>query len=177
MGKTKLILLALALIFLMVLAGETGYYWATRQQANEVPACPPGVSEGTTLLSTPLLHPEVTDWLEGVSPQMIQRSVFRIVILSGKLHSWIEGGVKALNENGLQEFDFGTAQVKYQKTYVQTSQIFSTTKDEINPGDDIAIAITFDAKKGEIIEVLVSKIFFEELPPEEPQSTLAPEEL
>lgn len=161
MGKFKLIFLGITGILILVLAGEVGYYWATRQQTGKAPVspiCP--TPETTPMAISPLIHPSVINWLEGTSPTMILRADFNFII-SGKLENLNEDSLMISAEGVSKKFVFGKdlPLPKLEKIDKESSQVTPASKDEFLIGEDILMKITdLDSRTGKPLSIHIAKI-------------------
>lgn len=156
----------------MVLAGEAGYYWGTRQQTVSPPE-----TKSVTTPSSPVIHSSIINWLEGVTPEMTYTSDLELT-LAGELQSMTESAIVIKDENGvIKKFTFGKdyPPPNYKKYYIKSSQSFPASKEEIKVGDFVSLFINFNTLTGEVEMLNVSKLIREEVPTPTPTATPTPQ--
>jgi len=169
MGKFKTAFLILNIIILLFLAAGGGYYWSNRQFLKKFPTkpvpapCPPCSSaEMASGFASPLLHYNLTDWLEGITPEMIPFSNWCIGI-EGELQNLTKNSLEIQESDILKELVFNEdLLIEYQKIFVESDEVIPASKEEIQVGDRIILNVCFNTLTGETESLSLNKLVFEE---------------
>ena len=164
----------IAVLILLALAAEGGYYWGFNRGLKNAPAPilaqtpsptpgpifsprDPADIQATVNAMSLLFKPQVIDHLKGVQPQSIWGSYWSVSV-GGKLLSLSDKEISVeLNpDQKIRNWTF-PANTRYQIYNETTRQSSDTPKETIQPGDTINFSVGFDTLTGEIKEARITK--------------------
>lgn len=166
----------IAILILLALAAEGGYYWGFNRGLKNAPAVPisaqtPAPTPAAALFSAKdpadiqatvnaialLFKPQVIDHLKSVQPQSIWGSYWSISI-GGKLSSLNdkEISLELTPDQKVKTWTLSTL-IHYQIYNDTTRQTGDIPKETIQPGDAVNFSVGFDTQTGEIKETRITK--------------------
>lgn len=168
----------IAVLILLALAAEGGYYWGFNRGLKNAPAPAPILTQTPVPTPSPatifsgkdaadiqdflnvtnlLFKSQVIDHLKGVPIQAVWWSSWSILI-GGKLTSLSdkEISLELTPEQGVKTWDLPPS-VRYKIYNEITRQETSTTKEEMKVGDTIGYSVNFDTRTGESLEASIAK--------------------